>query len=120
MLDAGRLSSGGRSADFRHDAGDRHEVLDNRAESEDVRRATRAAPDERRGIRTNAIREVLRAALIRETAERRRAECLAKMQTEVVQLALDLLVREPDIEGFFGALTKTMVERARATRAPCG
>jgi signal transduction histidine kinase len=54
--------------------------------------------------------DVLRAALTRETAERRRAECLAKMQTEVVQLALDLLVREPDIEGFFGALTKTMVD----------
>jgi signal transduction histidine kinase len=54
--------------------------------------------------------DVLRAALTRETAARRRAECLAKMQTDVVQLALDLLVREPDIEGFFGALTKTMVE----------
>jgi signal transduction histidine kinase len=54
--------------------------------------------------------EVLRAALIREAAERRRAECRAKIQTEVVQLALDLLVREPDVEGFFGALTKTMVE----------
>jgi signal transduction histidine kinase len=54
--------------------------------------------------------DVLRAALTRETAERRRAECLAKMQAEVVQLTLDLLVREPDIDGFFGALTKTMVE----------
>ena len=54
--------------------------------------------------------QVLRAALTRETAERRRAECLAKMQTDVVQLALDLLVREPDIVGFFGALTKTMVD----------
>ena len=54
--------------------------------------------------------EVLRAALIREAAERRRAECRASIQTEVVQLALDLLVREPDVEGFFGALTKTMVE----------
>src|SRR5947207_14397628 len=54
--------------------------------------------------------EALRAALTRETAERRRAECLARMQTEVVQLALDLLVREPDIDGFFGVLTKTMVE----------
>ena len=32
------------------------------------------------------------------------------MQTEVVQLALDLLVREPDIDGFFGVLTQTMVE----------
>ena len=53
--------------------------------------------------------DVLRAALTRETAARRRADCLAKMQADVVQLALDLLVREPDIEGFFGALTKTMV-----------
>src|SRR5882672_12204015 len=54
--------------------------------------------------------DVLRAALIEEHDARRRADCLAAMQTEVVQLALDLLVREPDIEGFFGGLTKTMVE----------
>ena len=54
--------------------------------------------------------DVLRAALTREIASRRRAECLAKMQADVVQLALDLLVREPDIDGFFGELTKTMVE----------
>lgn len=53
---------------------------------------------------------VLRAALIRESAERRRAECRAAIQTEVVTLALDLLVREPDVEGFFGALATTMVE----------
>ena len=56
--------------------------------------------------------EVLRAALIREVAERRRAECRANIQTEVVRLAHDLLVREPDLEGFFGALTKTMVEES--------
>ena len=56
--------------------------------------------------------EVLRAALIREAAERRRAECRANMQTEIVRLALDLLVREPDIAGFFGALSKTMVEES--------
>ena len=55
--------------------------------------------------------DVLRAALIREAAERRRAECYGKIQTEVVKLALDLLVREPDLEGFFGALTKTMVDK---------
>jgi signal transduction histidine kinase len=54
--------------------------------------------------------EVLRAALAREHDERLRAECLATMQAEVVQLALDLLVREPDLEGFFGGLTKNMVE----------
>src|SRR5436189_4279153 len=54
--------------------------------------------------------EVLRGALLREWSERGRFECRAHMQTEVVQLALDLLVREPDIEGFFGAFTKTLVE----------
>src|SRR5918994_2052763 len=58
--------------------------------------------------------EVLRAALLRESGERRRAECSAHMQTEIVQLALDLLVREPDIEGFFGALAKTMVEESES------
>ena len=58
--------------------------------------------------------EVLRAALIRESIERRRAECGAQMQTEVVKLAVDLLVREPDIEGFFGGLAKTMVEESES------
>jgi len=58
--------------------------------------------------------EALRAALIRESNERRRAECRADMQTEVVKLALDLLVREPDIDGFFGALTKEMVEQTES------
>ncbi|HYU78661.1 MAG TPA: GAF domain-containing sensor histidine kinase [Vicinamibacterales bacterium] len=59
---------------------------------------------------TSSDPDVLRAALRREADERRRAECRAKIQTRVVKLALDLLIREPDIEGFFGALTKTMVE----------
>ena len=54
--------------------------------------------------------DVLRAALVRESCERRRAECRADMQTSIAKLALDLLVREPDVEGFFGALTRTMVE----------
>jgi signal transduction histidine kinase len=54
--------------------------------------------------------EVLRAALVREALARGRAECTAKMQAHVVDHALDLLVREPDLEGFFGALTKTVVE----------
>jgi signal transduction histidine kinase len=58
--------------------------------------------------------EVLRTALMRESIERRRAECSAGMQTEVVKLAVDLLVREPDIEGFFGGLAKTVVEEAEA------
>ena len=58
--------------------------------------------------------DVLRAALVRESCERRRAECRADMQTSVAKLALDLLVREPDVDGFFGALTSTMVEEGES------
>jgi signal transduction histidine kinase len=58
--------------------------------------------------------EVLRAALLRESCERRRAECRANMQTSVAKLALELLVREPDVDGFFGALTRTMVEEGES------
>lgn len=58
--------------------------------------------------------EVLRAALTRVAAERRHAECHANIQTEVVSLALDLLVREPDTRSFFGALTKTVVEESES------
>jgi signal transduction histidine kinase len=58
--------------------------------------------------------DVLRAALMRESVERGRAECSASMQTEIVKLALDLLVREPDIEGFFGGLARTMVEETES------
>ncbi|HXH25062.1 MAG TPA: hypothetical protein VNI78_07425, partial [Vicinamibacterales bacterium] len=54
---------------------------------------------------------MLRAALLRESSERRRAACRANMQTEVVRLAADLLVQQPDIAGFFCALTQTMVAR---------
>jgi signal transduction histidine kinase len=54
--------------------------------------------------------DVLRAALIRENTARRRAECLASMQAEVVQLALTQLIQQPGVEGFFGALTKTIVD----------
>ncbi len=58
--------------------------------------------------------DVLRSALVRESIARRRAECGATMQTEVVKLAIDLLVREPDLEGFFGGLAKTMVEESES------
>jgi signal transduction histidine kinase len=58
--------------------------------------------------------EVLRAALLREASEHRRSECIAGMQAEVVKLALDLLVREPDVEGFFGGLTKVMTEESES------
>jgi signal transduction histidine kinase len=58
--------------------------------------------------------EVLRAALVRENIERRRANCLAKIQTDVVKIAVDLLVREPDIDGFFRALLKTLAEEGES------
>src|SRR5579872_2943097 len=58
--------------------------------------------------------EVLRAALLREWSERQRADCLARMQAEIVQLACDQLVQQPNIEGFFGALTKTMVDEGES------
>jgi len=58
--------------------------------------------------------EILRAALIRENIERRRADCLAKIQTDVVKIAVDLLVREPDIDGFFKALLKTLAEEGES------
>ena len=44
----------------------------------------------------------------------RRADCMARIQTDAVQLALDLLVREPDIEGFFRAFIKTLVDECES------
>jgi hypothetical protein len=58
--------------------------------------------------------ETLRAALEAERGERRRAQCLASIQSGAVQLALDLLVREPDIDGFFGMFTKTLTEECES------
>jgi signal transduction histidine kinase len=83
---------------------------------------TGAPPDADCGLRRGVLPPeidssdpaVLRAALLREAAELRRVECSATMQTEVVRLAVDLLVREPDIEGFFGGLTRTMVEESES------
>jgi signal transduction histidine kinase len=58
--------------------------------------------------------EALGEALARETDSRRRAECMAHIQSDAVQLALDLLVREPDITGFFRAFVKTLVEESES------
>jgi signal transduction histidine kinase len=58
--------------------------------------------------------EALQQALRDETNERRRAECMAHIQDQAVQLALDLLVREPDISGFFAEFTKTLVEECES------
>ena len=54
--------------------------------------------------------EKLRARLEQEAAERRRSQCMANIQNHTVQLALDLVVREEDIEGFFRAFMKSLID----------
>lgn len=58
--------------------------------------------------------DALRQALTAAQGERQRAECMASIQAEAVQLALDLLVTEPDLRGFFRAFIKRLVEDAEA------
>jgi signal transduction histidine kinase len=54
----------------------------------------------------------LKENLEREQRLRRRAECTAHVHTDAVQLALDLLVREPDVSGFFRGFMKTLVDES--------
>ena len=56
----------------------------------------------------------LRAELARATDDRRRAECMCRIQSDTVQLALDLLVREPDIDGFFRAFITSLVQESES------
>src|SRR5688500_15500922 len=72
--------------------------------------------DRARGVRlkANTTEDALRAALEQETIERRRADCLAKIQTDVVKIAVDLLAREPDIDGFFRALLQTLADEGES------
>jgi signal transduction histidine kinase len=58
--------------------------------------------------------QALRRALEDETDRRRRAECGARIQSDAMQTALDLLVRETDIAGFFRVLVKTLVEESES------
>jgi signal transduction histidine kinase len=58
--------------------------------------------------------EALRTSLLHEAKERRRTECLANIQSEITKYALDLLLREPDLDGFFRALLKTLAEEAES------
>lgn len=58
--------------------------------------------------------EELRQALATETDQRRRAECMAHIQSETVQRALDLLVREPDVSGFFRGFIHTLVDESES------
>jgi signal transduction histidine kinase len=51
-------------------------------------------------------------ALGLERSQRRRAECAADIQRDAVQLALDLLVREPNVAGFFRAFMQSLMEKS--------
>lgn len=70
------------------------------------------------GLETESVaeREIreLRDALSTAAADRQRAECSAAIQADAVQLALDLLVTEPDLRGFFRAFVKRLVEDSEA------
>ena len=58
--------------------------------------------------------EALMTALSLERDQRRRAECTTRIQSDAVQLALDLLVREPDIAGFFRVFIRKLVEECES------
>jgi signal transduction histidine kinase len=49
-----------------------------------------------------------------EFLKRKRAECMAHMQMHTVKLALDLLVREPDLDGFFRGFIKTLIDQGES------
>src|SRR3954471_15543922 len=46
--------------------------------------------------------------------DRERAECMAAIQRDAVQLALDLLVTHPDLRGFFRMFVKDLVEQSES------
>ncbi|MQA29483.1 MAG: hypothetical protein GEU82_06540 [Luteitalea sp.] len=71
-----------------------------------IEEAPTAATAPAEGSRIAALEQALRD----ETAERRRAECTAHIQDQAAQLALDLIVTEPDIAGFFAEFTRKLVE----------
>ena len=66
-----------------------------------------------RTVTTRAADELERQLAAAIDSERR-ADCMARIQSDAVQLALDLVVRETDIDGFFRAFIKTLVEECES------
>ncbi|HEY2151237.1 MAG TPA: sensor histidine kinase [Vicinamibacterales bacterium] len=56
----------------------------------------------------------LKAELSSLRDERQRAECMATIQSDAVQLALDLLVTHPDLRGFFRMFIKRLVDESES------
>ncbi len=88
--------------------GDENAVFDGTCEHAETASSVQSRLDR------NAPADVWADALAREINERRRAECMARIQSDAVQLALDLLVREPDIAGFFRVFIKTLTEECES------
>ena len=74
-----------------------------RPESDTAMSFTTLAPG---SVDVQTLRDELQSA----HDNRRRAECMATIQTDAVQLALDLLVREPDVDGFFREFMARVVD----------
>jgi signal transduction histidine kinase len=58
--------------------------------------------------------EELRSRLASETEQRRRAECRVQIHSQAVQLALDLLVQDPDPDTFFRLFTKALIDETES------
>ena len=58
--------------------------------------------------------DAMQAALAQAHDERRRAECSSRIQSDAMQRALEMLVREPDINGFFRLFIQSIVEECEA------
>lgn len=70
-------------------------------------------PDSQEGRETDEVAR-LKAELGELRDENQRTECMASIQTDAVQLALDLLVTHPDLRGFFRMFIKRLVDDAEA------
>jgi signal transduction histidine kinase len=75
-----------------------------------------AAPSGVRALDSAADHDVarLQAQLSSLRDDRQRAECMASIQRDAVQLALDLLVTHPDLRGFFRMFVKRLVDDSGA------
>lgn len=68
----------------------------------------------RQGIALEDENARLRQALNELREDHQRAECMASIQSNAVQLALDLLVTHPDLRGFFRMFIKRLVHDSEA------
>lgn len=66
------------------------------------------------GCASNTQLDSLTAALEQANDQRRRAECMAHIQNDAVQLALDLLVKGKDLDGYFKAFIKSLVDNCES------